>query len=186
MGIQVVGSRLYVSGNTYPIKDQLKSIGCHWDGERRQWWVGKAKQSELESIVNSGGSVQAESSASGYVEPTPEELGSKPCTAKVKYKGRMYFVVCESHSGKLLLTVLDCSMSFWALRTDCDLVKRYEPRQSYGRGVVHQTVRSIRLFIEKSQRDQESIRSGKVPAGYCVDMEDGMLKRRSECDMPSN
>jgi len=27
----------YISGNTYPFRNELKSIGCKWDGMVKQW-----------------------------------------------------------------------------------------------------------------------------------------------------
>lgn len=189
MSIQAVGSRLYVTGNTYSIKDQLKSIGCHWDADRKQWWIGKAKQAELAKIVDGNSGSQ---SSGGYVAPTADELSEKPCSGQVEYKGRKYYVVGQSSkTGKLLLTVLDCSISFWAEGAECKWVKRYEARKrtyNYGRNreTVHQTVGSIRRFIERSKREEKQLASGEIPAGYCLDLEDGMIKRRSECDMPAN
>jgi hypothetical protein len=190
MSIETVGSRLYVTGNTYSIKDRLKAIGCHWDAERKQWWIGKAKQAELSAIVSG---VAAQATASGYVKPTAEELSDKPCTGKAEYKGKTYYVIGYSErTGKLHLTTLDCSIDFWASINDVNIVKRYEAREErgrYGRSTGqyrYQTVGGIRRFIEQSKQDQQVIKSGEIPAGYCVDMEDGMVKRRSECDMPSN
>lgn len=189
MSIESIGSRLYVTGNTYGIKDRLKAIGCHWDADRKQWWIGKAKQAELAAIVST---VAAQTTANGYVKPTADELSSKPCSGKVEYKGKTYYVVGQSdRTGKLHLTVLDCSIEFWADSSACNWVKRYQARtqfQGYSRGNVEvaQTVGSIRRFIEQSRRDETAIKSGQIPAGYCVDLEDGCLKRRSECDMPSN
>jgi len=185
MSIEIVGSRLYVTGNTYSIKDRLKSIGCHWDADRKQWWIGKAKQAELSTIV---GSVNSQTTASGYVKPTAEELSDKPCTGKAAYKGRDYYVIGYSErTGKLHLTVLDCSIEFWAPLADSTIIKRYEPRTDRRSGrESHQTVGGIRRFIEKSKRDEKTVKNGEVPAGWCVDLEDGCLKPRHECDMPSN
>ncbi len=158
MAILEVGKRLYVTGNTYAIKDQLKSIGCHWDADRKQWWIGKAKQADLQKIVD--GNSGASQSSGGYVAPTAEELSQKPCSGQVEYKGRKYYVVGQSSkTSKLLLTVLDCSISFWAAQSDCRWVKRYEARErtyNYGRytETVHQTVGGIRKFIERSKHDR--------------------------------
>lgn len=44
--IECVGQRVYFCGNTFAIKDKIKSIGGHWDGERKQWWVGSAKKAK--------------------------------------------------------------------------------------------------------------------------------------------
>jgi len=37
--IEKEGRRYYFSGNTYPIKDDIRSLGGKWDRDRRQWWV---------------------------------------------------------------------------------------------------------------------------------------------------
>jgi hypothetical protein len=155
MSIQVVGSRLYVVGNTYSIKDRLKSIGCHWDADRKQWWIGKAKEAQLSAIVST---VAAQTTATGYVKPTPEQLAAKPCTGKAEYKGRTYYVVGYSErTGKLHLTVLDCSIEFWAAIADCKIVKRYEGRENYRTGrTEHQTVGGIRRFIERQKNEADA------------------------------
>lgn len=51
--IEKSGARLYFAGNTFPLKDQLKKLGCHWDGDRKQWWIGTAKRAEAEQLVAS-------------------------------------------------------------------------------------------------------------------------------------
>ena len=180
-----VGQRIYVTGNTFPIKSQLKSAGCHWDGDRKQWWIGAAKASQIASIV---GKLDGKS-----VAPDKKELADRPCTGKVKYKGRDYYVIGRSEkTGNLWLTVLDCSIDFWAAEGECLWVKRYQARERWdgrrgnGTVTVHQTVGGIRDFIAKSKRDDATVKSGEVPSGWCVDLEDGCLKPRNECDMPAD
>lgn len=48
------GSRIYVRGTYYgdPSIPKLKSLGAHWDPQERAWWVGTAKQSDIEQLVN--------------------------------------------------------------------------------------------------------------------------------------
>jgi len=36
-------TRTYIEGNTYPVKDQLKQLGCKWDGDRRAWYAPTAE-----------------------------------------------------------------------------------------------------------------------------------------------
>lgn len=175
-----VGARIYVVGNTFAVKSQLKDAGCHWDGDRKQWWIGAAKAAAIASLV---GSVDGKE-----IKPGKEELGDRPCTGKVEYKGRIYFVIGRSEkTGKLWLTVLDCSIDFWTAESECKWVKRYQAREDYRTGRdVHQTVGGIRRFIEKSKRDDAAIKSGCTPDGWCLDHEDGCIKPRHECDMPAN
>lgn len=48
MNIQISseGRRHYLTGNTYPIKDQLRSAGAHWDRDRGAWWTSKRDVAE--------------------------------------------------------------------------------------------------------------------------------------------
>lgn len=180
IGTEKLGTRVYVTGNTYPIKAELKSAGCHWDGDRKLWWIGAAKAESIAAIV--GG-------MNGKEAPK-EDLDGKRIYAKVSYKGRNYYVIAEG-TEKVRLTVLDGSIDFWADRGLCELVKRYEVRTrfgGYGRGQVevYQTLGSMRRFIAESRQADKQIAAGEIPDGYCVDNEDGMVKRRSECDMPAD
>lgn len=185
--IEKAGRRFYVVGNTYAIKDQLRDAGCKWDGDRKAWWTGKA---------------DVAARLSGWVTPTEksegekkDELSRKNCAGQVEYKGRKYYVVGRSdRTGKLHLTVLDCSIEFWAAESDCRWVKHYHPKTSwggYGRGQieVHQTVGGIRSFVE---RERNNRKAGVAVCAECGtsgelirDLEDGLMKHRGCCDIPS-
>jgi len=39
-----------VSGNTYPVKDQLKTLGGQWDGDNKRWLLPDEAQSTIEQI----------------------------------------------------------------------------------------------------------------------------------------
>lgn len=188
--IERSAQRIYLVGNTYPIKDRIKAIGGHWDGDRKAWWVGAAKVSEAEAL------------ASGTVESSAPKAERKisddsKVVAKATYKGRTYYVLwmgrCASDAEKAHLTVLDGSIDFWADLAACEITKRYEPRQQWdgrrnsGRTVeVHQTIGGIRKFIE---RQREGERAGNIcaecgKAGELVrDLEDGQMKHRHCCDI---
>jgi hypothetical protein len=50
-----MADKIYLTGNTYPVKDDLKKIGCRFDGDRKQWFAtsqGVAK--EAEAIIKKG------------------------------------------------------------------------------------------------------------------------------------
>ena len=49
--IERVGGRVYFGGDTFAAKSQIKEIGGHWDGARRQWWVGAAKLAAAQELV---------------------------------------------------------------------------------------------------------------------------------------
>lgn len=181
-GTEKVGTRIYVTGNTFAIKSELKAAGCHWDADRKQWWIGAAKADAIAAIV---GRLDGQ-------EAPKEDLADKRVYAKVAYKGRQYYVIGES-GDRCRLTVLDASIDFWASKSDCDLVKEYQGREQWdgrrysGRTVtVYTTLGSLRRFIEQRKRDEKALASGDIPDGWCRDLEDGAIKPRHECDMPAN
>lgn len=179
--LKTEGRRIYFVGNTYSAKDQIKSIGGHWDADRKAWWIGSASKAEAEKIVSAA-------PAAGEYRPTPIERSSR-VYAKVAYKGRNYYVVAEGRE-RVRLTVLDGSIDFWALKEACELVKTYAPRQKwggYGRSQVevYTTIGSLRDFIEECKEADKAIKAGEIPDGYAVDLEDGCVKRLSECDIPA-
>lgn len=181
IGTETVGARVYVTGNTYAVKSDLKSAGCHWDGDRKQWWIGKAKLSAIESIVSGLAST-----------PAPkEDISTKRIYAQVEYKGRRYYVIAEG-SDRCRLTVLDGSIDFWAVMADCNLIKEYPGRQVWdgrrGSGTVtrYTTLGSLRDFIAQRKSDEKTVASGEIPDGWCLDHEDGVIKPRHECDIPAN
>lgn len=186
--IEKQGRRFYIKGNTYAIKDRLKSAGCKWDADSKCWYTGKKEIAD-----KLAGTELPAAKSGGFTKPTTDDLSNRRCDGKVEYKGRTYYVVGRSQAkAKLWLTVLDCSIEFWAAEAECKWVKRYEAREergNYGRvtgRMVYQSVGKIRDFIERSKRDEATVKSGGTPDGWCVDLEDGCLKPRNECDMPSN
>lgn len=40
-----------ITGNTYPVKEQLKALGARWDGDRKAWMVPADKAEEARKIV---------------------------------------------------------------------------------------------------------------------------------------
>lgn len=53
----------YISGNTYPVKDQLKALGCRWDAKRKAWYTAS------ESVA---------AKAKALVEPHPFSAPAAP------------------------------------------------------------------------------------------------------------
>jgi hypothetical protein len=47
-----------ITGNTYPVRSQLKLLGGRWDAEARGWRVPQAKADEARRIVASGADQQ--------------------------------------------------------------------------------------------------------------------------------
>lgn len=40
-----------IPGNTYPVKEQLKSLGAKWDGDNKTWIIEAAKLPQAQAIV---------------------------------------------------------------------------------------------------------------------------------------
>lgn len=151
---EIVGRRVYVLGNTYPIKSQLREAGCSWDGDRKQWWIGTSKREELEALL---------AGLNGQEAPR-EDLSTKSVYGKAEYNSRTYYVIAETQE-RLRLVTLDGAVDFWKPVGECRWTKRYQARTE-GRGrytrEVYQTLGGIRRFIEQ-QRDPETA------IGRCVE-----------------
>lgn len=73
MGVdfEIVGTFVWISGNTYAHKDELKEMGCKWSSERRMWylapkdWKAKRRNMSFDEIKDVYG-VQYSHKAAGY------------------------------------------------------------------------------------------------------------------------
>lgn len=65
--IETEGRRHYLTGNTYPLRDKLRALGAHWDGDRKAWWT--SKRAALESLI-----AAAPVAPAAYVAPVGEAL----------------------------------------------------------------------------------------------------------------
>lgn len=128
--LETIGQRIYVAGNTFPIKDRLKRAGCHWDGDRKQWWIGAAKRSEIESVVTHAPTSSTSQQGSG--DRTPDR--NADVKARATYKGKDYYVLAETRDGaKLLLAARNGAFQFWAAREASQITKTYG-RENYRSG----------------------------------------------------
>jgi len=65
-----------ITGNTYPVKDQIKALGGRWDGERKVWTVPADRAAQAQALVASA--------PRGYVaRPASESSFSRPARCKV-------------------------------------------------------------------------------------------------------
>lgn len=146
------GARIYVTGDTYAVKDQLKDLGCHWDSQRKGWWIGAAKANEIETFVeeNGGGLEQPPVVAPPQAtDPTEDNVSDNTAYGRAQYKDRTYFVVGKA-PGRLQLSNLAGTFHFWTAESKCRWLKEYRPRE--GR------LRSLGELREWIQTNQESDR----------------------------
>lgn len=110
--IEQVGRRLYVRGNSYPVKDTLRTAGAKWDADQRAWYVGTAKRAQLEALVSGG--IQAPD------RDRPQGLDIA-VRGKASYKGKTYPYITAwagerdgQYMERVLLVFRDGSSQFWA------------------------------------------------------------------------
>lgn len=184
--IERQGQRVYLVGDTFAAKDRIKSMGGHWDGDRRAWWVGAKKEADAQALVTALSAPQAADATRAKQDPSDIRL-----TGKGRYKGREYFAGSMTRDGLKvrLLTLPDAKgdyLDFWALCSEVEQTKVYSPREYRGR-MEYTTLGSIARFVERERRNRAE--GGQVCAecgksGELVsDLEDGQLKHRHCCDI---
>lgn len=168
--VQSEGRRHYLIGNTYPIKDQLRSAGAKWDGDRRAWWTGKKELAE-----KLAGSVAAPADAAPASERTDSLTEDSRIAGKATYKGKPYILVWEGETRRGRATKLafaDGTKIFWADASEVTVTKRYEEREYRGR-IEHMTFGRLQRLREKFARAREQ--------GYDDGVVDGQTYECSEC-----
>lgn len=126
ISLDTVGARIYFRGNTYPIKDRVKALGAHWDGDQRAWWIGAAKRAAAEALVTGC----ASTATTGGDDRTPDR--NARVRARVRYKGKDYYLLAEG-GGRLLLAARNGTFQFWAAREAAQITKQYG-RENYRTG----------------------------------------------------
>lgn len=122
------GRRCYITGNTFLLKDAIKDVGGHWDAARKAWWVGSAKQAEIEAAMQKAVPV-ADKKRNDILSSNDEIAG------KATYKGRTYLLLWsgETKRGKAArLAFMDGSKIFWADLSQVLIVKTY-PDMTFGK-----------------------------------------------------
>lgn len=79
------GRRFYLRGNTYPIKDSLRSSGAKWDADERAWWTSKQ---EVADKFAKAEDVKQDRNDSNEGE-------NLRVIGRANYKGKSYYVVWQ-------------------------------------------------------------------------------------------
>lgn len=142
------GRRFYLLGLPFEAKELAKSLGCKFDWERKCWWTGTRSVAEqVAGSVNATSSDSEPKSSPSSDRPAPGR--SQVVAGKVLYKGRAYYLAGRVNRGrthyddrvdaittrdgaKCLLCFRDGSKSFWAARSECQVVKSYSRPQTIG------------------------------------------------------
>lgn len=138
--IEKRGRRYYLRGNTFPIKEQLRSAGCKWDPNERAWWTGKKE------IANKfSGTTPA--TKSGTKDAAPGQDAT--VAGRAKYRGKSYYLagrvqlgrthwddtvasVTSRDRSRTLLYFRDGSRQFWANSALVTTERRYDKPQTIG------------------------------------------------------
>lgn len=157
--LQTEGRRTYITGNTYPVRDRLRALGAHWDGERKAWWT--AKRDAAEQLV---GQLNAQPAADQPKTERQESSGQPyegEVRGQVEYRGRQYYVRWAGRTSRgtdaCRLVTRDGKVDCWADAAECRWTKRYEQRGAYGkvdeRYGSYPTLAGIQRFIARDQRE---------------------------------
>lgn len=118
--VQKIGRRHYLRGNTYPVKDSLRTAGCKWDPAEKAWWTGKADV------------------AARFEGAAPKSSGNSPSalsrsdnvSGKATYKGKEYWLLWSGMTRRgteaAKLAFKDGSKTFWADLAEVSIVKTYD------------------------------------------------------------
>ncbi len=149
--IEREGSRIYISGDTFAIKDRLKALGCHPEPGPSgfRWWIGVAKAAQIYALVDS---VKNADPNAPKPKQDPNDIR---LTGKGIYKGRTYYAGSMTRDGLKvrLLTLPDKDgnyLDFWALCSEVEQTKVYQIREYRGQK-QYTTLGSIFSFIERQK-----------------------------------
>jgi hypothetical protein len=73
-------SRINITGNTYPVKEQLRELGCRWDGSRKCWYT------QDETVATKAKALVQPPPL--YNSPPPQDLGTAEPVALAAQHGR--------------------------------------------------------------------------------------------------
>lgn len=157
ISIRQDGRRLYLVGDTYPVKDQIRSAGGKWDLEHKAWYVGVQRRDVAERIITqcAGGGAAATTTTQSQAPPGLDAV----VACRATYHGHTYYAAgriergrthwddqvraVESRDGsRVLLYFRDGSRSFWAATADVTFAHMY----GAGRG---STIRRVREAAER-------------------------------------
>lgn len=144
LGTETIGQRIYLTGNTYAVKDALKAAGCHWDGERRQWWIGAAKREKIANLIAQPLPVAQDVEASRLEHDRNNILG------RAEYDDHSYYLVGRGENERgawVRLMFRDGSKTFFKPATEVTITKTYQRPQ---------TLKGLQEYAERLKREQET------------------------------
>jgi len=86
-----------VTGNTYPVKDELKALGARWDAANKGWRVPAAKAAEAQALV------------AGAPKSAPRASGGSSSYSKESWKRAHPRTGCSCGSREDYIGKYDCA-----------------------------------------------------------------------------
>lgn len=105
------GRRTYIGGDTMAVRGVLKDGGCHWDADRKAWWIGDHATAEtLAELARTAPAEQAPKrritncvGCGGALDRFAQQRGfrfcSKDCANDVKLGGQSGYINGSWHQG---------------------------------------------------------------------------------------
>ena len=59
-----------ITGNTYPVKDQLKALGARWNPDAKAWMISEEKADQARALVTGAPQSAPKSNGSSSYRPT--------------------------------------------------------------------------------------------------------------------
>lgn len=127
LALEQVERRLYLRGDTYPLRERIRAAGGRWDPARRAWFLALAQRELAELLVS-------RTFVGDDQEQGPAVRASELAVlGRARYEGRVYFLLEEQLQEPrpaVRLAYRDGSRAFWARSPgSVEVLARYaEPR----------------------------------------------------------
>jgi hypothetical protein len=134
--------RIYLTGNTYPVREEIKAAGGKWDPERKAWWVTPDKRPAMLRIA---AKVRHLPKAQRGPKFPPGNHDPVIGEARLANDNRNYLIGWMGRlkngpkAGALFakLITLDGTRSFWKTGKEIRILRRFEEPQPLGH-ILHQ------------------------------------------------
>jgi hypothetical protein len=147
--LETVGRRVYLRGNTYPVRDQLSAGGAKWDPEQKGWYLGVQRRELAERLAAQSGAAQqaaARREREEGISPDADVIRGRCQVPNAEGKLVTYYVLAQGTGSKgpyLKLCFRDGSKVFWARDpSKAQNLKMYRSPTS---------IASLRAFAEKAK-----------------------------------
>lgn len=142
-----VGRRSYIGGQTFSFRDALRSVGAHWDAERKAWWLGK--HDEAVALVEKLSAKAPQTDEARKAEMLERDRGA--ILGRATCDGKSHYLVGEGRradgSGWVRLMIRDGSATFFRAAAEVVIEKRYrEPMSLHG----------LQEFAARKKREAET------------------------------